>query len=322
MKDFLGPFEKEMNTYINIQKNAGKYIAHIENTLSSLDAFLTASGKKCKELSLEDIDCWKQTLTCGTATKNKKYSALKGFIKYLRSCDIPCASLELPRKHGTSYIPYVYSENEWSKIIQASDNLQSALKRLGSNVPIVFPVLIRLLYSCGLRLNEALSIRICDIDFDEGVLTIYKAKFRKQRLVPMSPSMTEILYSYCIRLGIKQILESYVFIGPDKRPYSVSWCERWFSVVLDEAGVKYQKKNPSDRGPCLHCLRHVFVFRSFRQAESRGNSLTDSVPFLSTYLGHKDIMETDRYLKFSYELYPDAHDTISDFIEDVFPEVE
>jgi len=72
----------------------------------------------------------------------------------------------------------MYSEDEWNRIIQTSDNLQTSLKRAGSNVPIVFPVFIRLLYSCGLRLNEALGIRICDIDFDEGVLTIHKAKRR------------------------------------------------------------------------------------------------------------------------------------------------
>lgn len=216
----------------------------------------------------------------------------------------------------------MYSEDEWNRIIHASDNLQTILKRTGSNLPIVFPVFIRLLYSCGLRLNEALNIRICDIDFEKGIITIYKAKRRKQRMVPMKPSMTGILHFYCIRLGISQLSESYVFIGPDRRPYSDSWAERWFSVVLNEAGIVYHKKNPSDRGPCLHCLRHVFVFRSFRQAESNGYSLTDSVPILSTYLGHADIMETDRYLRFSYELYPDAHDAISIYTEDVFPEVE
>jgi integrase len=107
-----------------------------------------------------------------------------------------------------------------------------------------------------------------------------------------------------------------------RHPYSISWSERWFKIILEQAGIGYARTSEHERGPCLHCLRHTFVFRSFAKAEADGRSLDDSVPFLSTYLGHENITETDKYLKFSYELYPDAHKRISQYTNDLFPEVD
>jgi hypothetical protein len=43
------------------------------------------------------------------------------------------------------------------------------------------------------------------------------------------------------------------------------------------------------------------------------------VPFLSTYLGHESLMETDKYLKARHELYTGAHTVIEDYTSDVFP---
>ncbi|MEQ6390592.1 tyrosine-type recombinase/integrase [Bacillaceae bacterium S4-13-58] len=184
----------------------------------------------------------------------------------------------------------------------------------------MFPILVRLLYTCGLRLNEALSLRVSDIDFEEGALIINKSKRNRQRFVPMEPSMTEMLSAYCTRIGIIQKTETFVFSSNGKA-YSDSWAQRWFSVILNKAEIHYYKKTMHERGPCLHCLRHTFVFHSFRQSERKIDSLNELVPVLSTYLGHANIMETDRYLRFSYELYSEAHKSISDYTEGIFPEV-
>lgn len=322
MKHYHGLLKKEMSSYIEIQKLSGKYTSHIECTLASLDEFLISSGKDHKEIYEKDITNWLKTITCAPATKKKKFSALKGFAKYLHACRIQCTLPEAPKQTATTYTPYLYSKDEWSRIITESDNILLDIRHSTSNTPIVFPVLVRLLYSSGLRLNEALSLRICDVNFDDGILTIYKAKRNRQRLIPLKASMLEVLIAYCNRMGIRQCSESFIFINRYHNSYSDSWAERWFKIILDRAGVTYHKKNRYERGPCLHCLRHTFVFQSFIQAETIGYSLDDSVPILSTYLGHENIMETDRYLKFSYELYPEAHDFISNYTKDVFPEVE
>ena len=69
-------------------------------------------------------------------------------------------------------------------------------------------------------------------------------------------------------------------------------------------------------------MRHVFAFKSFAKAESEGRDPDDTIPFLSIYLGHDSIYETEKYLKFSNELFPRSIDAFGSFIEDLLPEVD
>jgi len=64
----------------------------------------------------------------------------------------------------------------------------------------------------------------------------------------------------------------------------------------------------------------MFVFKSFAQAQKNGKSINDSVPFLSIYLGHDSLKETEKYLKFSSELFPNALELFEDYAGTVFPE--
>ena len=71
----------------------------------------------------------------------------------------------------------------------------------------------------------------------------------------------------------------------------------------------------------MHCLRHVFVFKSFAKAEQAGRRIDDIVPYLSIYLGHDSLKETEKYMKFSSEMFPDAMDLFEDYTARIFPEV-
>ncbi|MFR7973410.1 MAG: hypothetical protein ACLU8C_13875 [Lacrimispora saccharolytica] len=72
---------------------------------------------------------------------------------------------------------------------------------------------------------------------------------------------------------------------------------------------------------CLHCFRHYFAIHSFAQAEQNGLPAEDSVPFLSVYLGHHDMDETEKYLKFSGDMFPEYIELFEDFASGVFAEV-
>ena len=65
-----------------------------------------------------------------------------------------------------------------------------------SNSNIVYPVLFRVLYGCGLRIGEALALKIHDVDVVNGILNIKHAKYDKKRLVPMSESLTHVCQKY------------------------------------------------------------------------------------------------------------------------------
>ena len=57
-------------------------------------------------------------------------------------------------------------------------------------------MLILLLYGAALRISEALSLTLADVDLPAGILTIRESKFYKTRLVPISPALTGALRNY------------------------------------------------------------------------------------------------------------------------------
>lgn len=69
MRVFTNPLNNEMVSYIALQKNAGKYISHIETTFAGLDKYLIGSSKSEKSLNEADITGWIATLQVAHATK-------------------------------------------------------------------------------------------------------------------------------------------------------------------------------------------------------------------------------------------------------------
>jgi integrase/recombinase XerD len=66
----------------------------------------------------------------------------------------------------------------------------------------IYGMLLRMLWCCGLRIGEALHLRVGHVDVDDAVITVGKGKGDKVRLVPMSGSLTEHARRYVDRLGL------------------------------------------------------------------------------------------------------------------------
>jgi integrase len=297
---------------------SGKTIKDEGYTLADLDRFLIRIEMASKILTEEIIAKWLQSMNVKPNTKRRKAAVIRDLAKYLSSLGIEAYAPEAPRI-SYDYVPYIFSEDEFNRIITMADNLPIPSYATGIQATAQIPFLIRLLFGCGLRLGEALALCWENVDLNAGTLLIQHAKNEKQRIVPMSNSLTELTAIYR-RSGLCNSDNSnYLFGNRDGKPYCQVWFRMLFSTILTKAGVEYARSVKQERGPCLHCLRHLFVLRSFSKAESEGRPFSDSVPYLSTYLGHSSIMETDKYLKFSYEMYTDAHSAIADYTCGVFP---
>ena len=68
--------------------------------------------------------------------------------------------------------------------------------------PSLYAMLVRLLWCCGLRIGEALSLRVSDVDLAESVITVHKAKHNRTRLVPMSESLAAHARRYTAAIGL------------------------------------------------------------------------------------------------------------------------
>lgn len=289
-------------------------------TLFDLDSFLYNENIIEKGFDADLITRWLDTLTTSKLqTKKGKIGHLRKFSQYLSTLGIETTLPELP-KVVNNFEPYVFTTEEMSQIFEVADDL--AALRPNSIISAEFPVLLRMLYGCGMRLGEATSLKWSDVDLTKGILTIKVAKNKKQRLVPMSEELTRILKLYRAAPIFAATEDGYVFKKSNGQPRTSGAYWNVFDSILCELGIKNaQTAKSGSRGPCIHSLRHTFVMNAFLKLEQDNWHFQEAVPFLSTYIGHERLTETDKYLKARHELYTDSHTTISDYISDVFPEV-
>ena len=173
----------EIYDYMKLLESAGRSLPSYHVTFKSLDKYLLKIAMKEKTLSEELIREWLQTLKCKPQTKNSYIGHLRHFARYLSALEIPAYEPEFLKAHS-DFVAYTFSDEEFASIITLADSF-AAVKSRTNSTSYVFPVLLRILYGCGLRIGEALNIRWIDVNFDNETIFIREAKNYKQRIVPV-----------------------------------------------------------------------------------------------------------------------------------------
>ncbi|SEI47520.1 Site-specific recombinase XerD [Lachnospiraceae bacterium A10] len=290
--------------------------------LKRFDAYVYDRLSSNGSLSETFISGWVRSLSGKSSSVENEVIVIRQFLSYLSLCGEHAFIPPVPKVHE-DYIPYIFSDTELEEIFTSADNVIQKDFKTDPYLVIEFPVVIRLLYSCGLRIGETLRIDMEDVDLENGILRLLNTKGNKHRIVPMSSAMTDILTLYCMAMGIYGTNTGWLFPSFKSDDHiSDRAIKRRFEMVLKNNGIHLENRKKYERGPCLHCMRHVFAFKSFAQAERCGRHLDDTIPFLSIYLGHESINETSKYLKFSNELYPEAIEAFGSYMRGLVPEVD
>lgn len=306
----------EMTSFLNYYKSMGRDVRGYVTIFNKLDSLLRDLNIAEKTITNSVAEQFWNSFSVRPYCFYNYISHYNVFARYLNRLGFPACEFDLP-KLQSDYTPYIFTNEEWNRIIEAADNFLIPRCPLYS---IQVPLLIRILYGCGTRISETLSLRVGDVDLISGVLYLKNTKNKRHRIVPMDSSLTDIFRQYIRVRGLKS--EDFVFHAQRKYDHwnihSVGNC---FEHILRDANISFVREQPFDRGPCIHCLRHTFVLNSLRKSEEEGRNFSETVPFLSTYLGHASIRETDKYLRFCYELYDEAVDMVDAYTANLFPEV-
>lgn len=225
---FQSSFASEFKSFLNMVGDAGQQTRGYEVTFKSLDIFLSENSGREKALTEEAIGSWLDSMTCKPQSKNRQITHVRVFSRYLKALEIPAFEPEYMREHS-DFIPYTFSDEEFHAVINAADGFLGN-RRESTRSSKVFPMLIRVLYGCGLRLGEALALRWENVDLGAGILHIRRAKNDKERDVPMDPSLTELLKLYKKRQFSENLDSSYLFES-DRTPGTpyLGWTFRnWF----------------------------------------------------------------------------------------------
>lgn len=319
-------FKDELHDFITLRASQGfkdknRYI------WGSFDKYLVSIGATAKGLTPEIVDGWLSVQCNGLSARSVSghITHYNAFAKYLISVGIAAFIPEYPLL-DQSYMPYIFSAQEMENIFCVADNRKTINDKL---TRVQFPMLLRILYGCGLRLGEALALQLSDVDFTNGVLHIWNGKGNKDRLVPMDKTLTDTLKMYCDAVLARKPADSYLFESDYKdgkrncigKPRNPTWAQGNFQRVLKGAGIELVRHSANERNICLHCLRHTFAVNSFRKQDLAGIDNYRSTPLLSIYLGHYELEGTLKYLHMTAESSGDTISITTEYSRGLFPEV-
>lgn len=323
--EFKSIFRNEMNLHLILRKEelGSEAFRHYRHTLELLDDYLYSINLKEKAIDEPIIDGWIKTISNGISinTVSGHIHFIRQFLLFLIDNGYYCFIPKTIRTRDT-YVSYLYTDQDIENIFKVADSFTAPHAVKNINIENEMPLLLRLLFCCGLRVGETINIKVGDIDFKRNLIVLRVTKKYKQRLVPFDEKLSEIIYLYCGAMGILNDSEAYLFSSTDKyTPITANSIGNYYRIIRKKAGIKNNQLNKNGRGACLHCFRHTFVVRSFDKNERRGISHRESVPFLSTYLGHDSLYETEKYLKYSGAYFEDTLTKFESFAGDLFPEV-
>jgi integrase len=275
---------------------------HFKTTARILHAFCKAIGNvDLDKIPPEQVKSF--IYGSGPVTNNlpPKRAALSGFYRYLvnrgyiSESRVPTEFPKLPQ----SFIPHIYTIDELRRILHAAANQTDKCKIEAHTMRF----LILLLYGAALRLSEAISLTIGDIDLDQNVLTIRNTKFFKTRWVPISADLRKAFDAYLkIRAERNHPTpsEAFLLLTRDSQPIKLNRASESFKRLCGVA--KVCRKDKGRYGPRLHDLRHSFAVHRLIACYREGGDVGQLLVQLSTYLGHVQLASTQYYLTLTPEL--------------------
>ena len=198
--------------------------------------------------------------------------------------------------------PYIYSTAQILQLLEAALRLPSPCAPLR---PMTVYTMLVLAYCAGLRVREIGGLRCGDVDFDTGTIEVHDTKFFKSRRLPLAASTLSVLKDYFkarLTAGFPETPEAPLFWNK-RRPYSYVTTRDLLSAVIRRAGLN---THTGRGGPRVHDLRHTFVVHRMTEWYRQGVNPQTRLPYLATYLGHRDIHSTLVYLTITQELLQHA----------------
>ena len=183
----------------------------------------------------------------------------------------PCDALDSPKMQR--YLPVVLSVDEVSAIINSVDLSKQEGHRNKA--------MLEMLYSCGLRVSELITLKISDLFFDEGFIRV-KGKGSKQRLIPVGEYAVSAVNLYLDQrrtLPVAKGKEDFLFLNRRGNPLTRQMV---FKVVTDHAAKAGIEKNISP-----HTFRHSFATHLVENGAD--------LRVVQQMLGHESILTTEIY---------------------------
>jgi integrase/recombinase XerD len=278
----MNTLSKELDRYLTIRRSLGYTLDKTERDLRRFIAF--AGQQHANYVSTDLFLRWQ---TCFGHAKRPTWSARLGtvhlFAQWLHGLDpkheVPPKALIPPRYRRAR--PYIYSDDEIRRIVEAAAELPSAT---GIRA-LTYATFFALIAVTGLRIGEAISLDDTDVDLEIGVLRIRRGKQGKERFVPVSDSTLAELKAYVQNRN--RLLDSppqSFFVSTRGSRLTENNAQYNFARLCQKIGLRAPEKlGRHGRGPRIHD-RHTFASLLLQNGES--------LAYVKDQLGHASIKMT------------------------------
>lgn len=254
--------ENELRSRRYSKSTVRSYIYHVEK-------FIEFIAKPSCYTTEDDIKSYVLTLAkdsnFSTSSMNIAINAIKFFLSEVLEKNYIISVIKRPRKDKK--LPVILSCEEIKKLLAAVNNFKHNL-------------LLKIIYSSGLRVGEAVNLKFQDIDFDRRTLNVRAGKGRKDRYTIISNAALD---------SLKIHMQTYkpgdwIFPGTDaKKPITTRTAEYIFKTALKKAQIK--------KNAAIHALRHSFATHLLESGVD--------IRYIQQLLGHVNLKTTEIYTHIS-----------------------
>lgn len=287
-----GPYSDHLVLFVEYKRGKGEKGGH--NLLAALrkisaqlacERGLSGLDERRVRALLDRLDDESDT------SREFRVSVMRQLCAFLDAMGVPC--WQVPPRYFRApkgdFRPYIFSDEDIAALLGAADSLPPSTGR-AKGYERVYPVLVRLLLSTGLRISEALALATDDFDEDLGTLVVTNSKNGVSRTVPLGAGVAERLARY---VSAESLAGGPFFPSPyTGRAYSYDGVQHTFGRIYERSGIRTE----SGGLPRIHDCRHWFCTRSLDKMLASGMSVYEAVPILAAYVGHVNYADTEKYV--------------------------
>jgi len=200
-----------------------------------------------------------------------------------------------PQAAVSTFLPYVFTPAEIRRLLRSAATWRGPRFRATT-----LRTVLTILYCTGLRPGEVVRLELADCDLDQRTFRVRESK-GKTRLVPFGDDLAGLVRTY-LRARAR-VTPSFVggslLVRADGRGVSSATTGAWIARLFRRTGLK---PPTGRRGPRPYDLRHTYAVHRLTAWYRAGVDIHTRLPWLSTYMGHDDLLGTETYLTATPEL--------------------
>lgn len=285
--------------------------AHSASSARSFINFQRAYGKESHRTTGIDQGFVKDWFKLRTTEKASSYynrvMIVQRFLEYCHQHGLlhfPLPTIERDLNKGKPPIHHHISTVEARNLFKAAD--EHVVDKMEQHIigKASIQVILRMLYSTGMRIPEVQSLKRQDVNFDNGCINVHGTKGYKGHTLILHDSMLDLIKSYDNAMERIVPNREYLISTISNRRYSYSWIKKYFGKLWYKYNVEHA---------VLYDFRHTYAIANINKWENEPE-INDKLIALGSTMGHSSISSTLYY----YSLIPQLHDDIEKLMRDKY----